>query len=152
MHKTFRHVLSHSDLRPSHSLHNRFCIFNCACTFQAIPDIPGVTVMRMLRCFRVFRLFKRVPSLRKLIGAISASVRPVTNAFSIVCLVTSIYAIIFVTFFAQYSPDLFESFFISLFTLFQVAPSSCAFAVSFAVVAAGIRVCFNDTDVPNIRP
>ena len=54
-------------------------------------------------------------------GALTQSVLPMLNAFAIVCLVTAIYAIIGVTFFAKIEPDLFASFFISFFSLFQVA-------------------------------
>ena len=84
-----------------------------------VPEMPGVTVMRMLRSFRVFRLFKRVKSLRKIVGALGGSLVPVSNAFAILLLVTSIYGIIFVTFFGEVDPELFGSFLPSLFSLFQ---------------------------------
>ena len=53
-------------------------------------------------------------------GALTQSVLPMLNAFAIVCLVTAIYAIVGVTFFAKIEPDLFASFFLSFFSLFQV--------------------------------
>ena len=49
-----------------------------------------------------------------------SSVVPMANAFSIVCLVTAIYAIIGVTFFSEVAPQNYSSFFISFFSLFQV--------------------------------
>lgn len=91
-----------------------FCLFS-----QVLTDLPGANVLRILRCFRVFRLFKRIYSLRKIMGALSKSVVPMLNAFSIVCLVTAIYAIVAVTFFSKVTPELFGSFFISFFSLFQ---------------------------------
>jgi hypothetical protein len=45
--------------------------------------------------------------------------KPMSNAFAIVCLVTAIYAIVGTTFFADVHPELFESFFISFFSMFQ---------------------------------
>ena len=84
-----------------------------------VPEMPGVTVMRMLRSFRVFRLFRRVKSLRKIVVALGGSLIPVSNAFAILLLVTSIYSIIFVTFFGDVDPELFGSLFPSLFSLFQ---------------------------------
>jgi len=84
-----------------------------------LTDLPGADVLRLMRCFRVFRLFKRIPSLRKIMGAITKSLVPMGNAFCIVCLVTAIYSIVAVTFFASHAPHNFSSFFVSFFSLFQ---------------------------------
>ena len=101
------------------SEHNHWCS-------QVVPEMPGVTVIRMMRSFRVFRLFQRVKSLRSIMGALTKSLIPMSNAFAIVCLVTAIYAIIFASFFEEIEPELFGSFFASLFTLFQVlVPTHC---------------------------
>jgi len=86
--------------------------------------IPGVSVLRLLRAFRVFRLFKRIPSLRQILIAINQSVPPMLNAFALVCLVTSIYAIMAVTFFRTHWPELFGDFFTTMFTMFQETPRS----------------------------
>lgn len=83
-------------------------------------DLPGANVLRLMRCFRVFRLFKRIPSLRQIIVALTASVPPMINAFLLVCLVTAIYAIVGVTFFSAKSPENFIDFFTAMFTMFQV--------------------------------
>jgi hypothetical protein len=42
-----------------------------------------------------------------------------SSAFAIVCLVTSIYAIVATSFFAGAQPDHYGSFFISFFSMFQ---------------------------------
>ena len=84
-----------------------------------LEDLPGADSLRLLRCFRVFRLFKRIASLRKIMGSITKSLLPMANAFSIVCLVTAIYAIIAVSFFAEVAPHNFSSFFVAFFSLFQ---------------------------------
>ena len=86
----------------------------------SVDNLPGAEVMRLMRCFRVFRLFKRIPSFRNIIVSLTASVRPMMNAFSIVCLVTAIYAIVAVNFFRDAAPDNFAYFFLAFFSLFQV--------------------------------
>ena len=78
-----------------------------------LPGIPGVSVLRLLRTFRVFRLFKRIPSLKQILICLQQSVPPMCNAFAM-CLVTTIYAIVAVTFFGTMRDDLFGDFFSSL--------------------------------------
>ena len=87
---------------------------------MALTNLPGANVLRLMRCFRVFRLFKRIPSLRQIVVALTASVPPMINAFALVCLVSAIYAIVGVTFFSKHSPENFFDFFTSMFTMFQV--------------------------------
>ena len=85
-----------------------------------LENLPGAKPLKLMRCFRVFRLFKRIPSLRQIIVALTASVPPMINAFALVCLVTAIYAIVGVTLFASKSPENFFDFFTAMFTMFQV--------------------------------
>lgn len=111
----------------------------------ALPNLPGpLSLLRMMRAFRVFRLFKRVESLHKIIKSLSRAVPGVANAFLILLLVMSIYAILGVEFFGTYANggnytnefdevveiitarelqfgyENFGSFHLSLFTMFQV--------------------------------
>jgi len=58
-----------------------------------------LTLLRNLRAFRVFRLFKRVKSLNKILKALVRAVPGVSNAFIVLFLVMSIYAILGVEFF-----------------------------------------------------
>ncbi|KAK3266134.1 hypothetical protein CYMTET_25237 [Cymbomonas tetramitiformis] len=87
-----------------------------------VPSLPGVTTLRLMRAFRVFRLFKRLESLRKIINALEAALPGCANAFSILVLISSIYAILGVEFFAGIHPDrdYFKNFSAAFFTLFQV--------------------------------
>mmetsp|Transcript_1389 Transcript_1389/g.3032 ORF Transcript_1389/g.3032 Transcript_1389/m.3032 type:complete len:772 (-) Transcript_1389:640-2955(-) len=85
-----------------------------------LTNLPGANILRLMRCFRVFRLFKRIPSLRQIMVALTASIPPMINAFALVCLVTAIYAIMSVTFFSSYAPEEFGDFFTGMFTMFQV--------------------------------
>ncbi|EKX51123.1 hypothetical protein GUITHDRAFT_134639 [Guillardia theta CCMP2712] len=86
-----------------------------------LNDVPGLSHLRLMRAFRVVRLFGRLASLRQIINALTASILPVFNAYIIMLLVTSIYAIVGVTFFSQTSPEKFGTFSLALFTMFQVA-------------------------------
>jgi voltage-gated sodium channel len=85
-----------------------------------LENLPGAKPLKLMRCFRVFRLFKRIPSLRQIIVALTASVPPMINAFALVCLVTAIYAIVGVTLFSAKDPENFVDFFTAMFTMFQV--------------------------------
>lgn len=64
-----------------------------------LPLPSSFSMLRMMRAFRVFRLFKRVKSLNKIIVAIARAVPGVLNAFLILAIVMSIYAILAVEFY-----------------------------------------------------
>ena len=90
-------------------------------------------MLRCIRAVRVFRLFKRIPALLRLIKALFTSVPKVLNAFALVLILLSIYAILAVQFFADAPledgceeagtcPDeLFGSFSRAFFTMFQTS-------------------------------
>lgn len=81
---------------------------------------PGLNVLRMVRAFRVFRLFRRLKSLGKIIRAINQSLPAVGNAFFLVLLMTAIYAIMGTSFFRLQFPEYFQSFSVSMYTMFQI--------------------------------
>ena len=58
-----------------------------------------LSLLRNLRAFRVFRLFRRIKSLNKILMALARAVPGVANAFGVLLLVMSIYAILAVEFF-----------------------------------------------------
>jgi hypothetical protein len=66
-----------------------------------LPLPPAFSLLRMMRAFRVFRLFKRVHSLNKIIVAIVHAIPGVCNAFLILAIVMSIYAILAVEFYYE---------------------------------------------------
>merc|ERR1740130_32753 len=70
-----------------------------------LPLPPAFRMLRMMRAFRVFRLFKRVHSLNKIIVAIIHAVPGVVNAFLILAIVMSIYAILAVEFYYEIGSD-----------------------------------------------
>jgi len=106
-----------------------------------LPLPPAFGMLRMMRAFRVFRLFKRVRSLNKIIVTIVHAIPGVSNAFLILFIVMSIYAILAVEFYYEIGSDckqpggdtrfrsargycfgqeFFGTFTKSLFTFFQV--------------------------------
>eukprot|EP00960_Hanusia_phi_P068162 766775-Hanusia_phi.AAC.1 len=97
-----------------------FVIVSISLVAMIVGNLPGVKSLRLMRAFRVLRLFGRLQSLRQIITALTHSIIPVLNAFLIMLLVTSIYAILAVNFFSSRSPEYFGSFSRACFTLFQV--------------------------------
>ena len=67
----------------------------------------AVRAIRLLRAFRVMRLFGRLESIRKIISALGKSLIPVGNAFVIVLLIKSVYAIVGVNLFRESNPAAF---------------------------------------------
>lgn len=70
-----------------------------------LPLPSAFSMLRMMRAFRVFRLFKRVHSLNRIIVAIAHAVPGVLNAFFILFIVMSIYAILAVEFYYKAGDD-----------------------------------------------
>lgn len=109
---------------------NSWNIFDSVVVFVSLlslllNNLPGIAVLRLMRAFRVFRLFKRLASLRKIMTALSNSVPGCSNAFAIVILVTSIYAILGVQFFrhvgeGEMKGRYFGTFLRAMLTMFQV--------------------------------
>jgi len=82
-------------------------IFDCivvavGCVSFVIELEGPLKLLRTLRAFRVFRLFKRIKSLNKIIVMIVSAVPGVTNAFVVMVLTLSIYALIAVEFFSTF--------------------------------------------------
>jgi hypothetical protein len=54
------------------------------------PVSMPINVIRVMRAFRVIRLFGRLKSLKNIVGALTASILPVMNAFLILLIIASI--------------------------------------------------------------
>jgi len=74
-------------------------------TMINVPLPSSFRLLRMMRAFRVFRLFKRIESLNQIIVAIGSAVPGVSNAFLILGIVMSIYAILAVEFYHKMADD-----------------------------------------------
>lgn len=96
-------------------------------------DLGPLQILRMLRAFRVFRLFKKVSSFNKIIQSLAKAIPGVMNAFGILLLIMSIYAVLAVEFFStaegsgfetgrglDHGTEYFGNFPKALYTMFQV--------------------------------
>jgi len=90
-------------------------------TLFSAGDSSGVMIFRMLRAFRVLRIFGRLGAIRSIINALSNSLIPVLNAFFIMGIVISLYAIMGVTFYGVESPDSFGNLERSIISMFRIA-------------------------------
>ena len=98
---------------------------NWADTFIVIISVVGLftsggsafTVIRIMRVFRVLRVFKRLSSVRLILKALASAVLPVSNAFFIMILATTIWAILGVNIFSERSPEFFGNFGAAFFTV-----------------------------------
>ena len=85
----------------------------------AAGNFPGSNSLKLMRTFRVFRLFKRVPSLKRIVESIFEAIPAMANAYLLLFLIASIYAMMCVNFFASYTVEDFGTFFRAMFTLWQ---------------------------------
>uniref|UniRef100_A0A7S4PDL9 PH domain-containing protein n=1 Tax=Guillardia theta TaxID=55529 RepID=A0A7S4PDL9_GUITH len=86
-----------------------------------IENLPGVSLLRLVRTFRVVRLFKRLQSLRVIIQSLLSAIIPVANAFGVLLLVSSLFSVMAVIIFGDSDKELFGSFSLALFTMFQIS-------------------------------
>ena len=85
-----------------------------------------IKVFRVLRLGRVLRVFKVFKGFQKLVAAISASIIPVLNAFLMLLIIVSVYAVLGTYFFRKRSPEYFGQFSVSLYTMFQILAEGIA--------------------------
>ena len=70
---------------------------------------------------KLVRLFRKLKKLRMLINALASSIVPVLNAFAILLLITTVYAVVATDLYREADPVHFANFSESLFSLFQMA-------------------------------
>ncbi|WP_417580419.1 ion transporter [Pelagibacterium sp.] len=85
-----------------------------------IPASGPFTVLRALRILRVLRLISVVPSLRKVIGGLVASLPGIASIFVLLMLVFYVFAVMATKLYAASFPEWFGSIPASFYTLFQV--------------------------------
>lgn len=73
-----------------------------------LPLPSAFSMLRMMRAFKVLKLFNRIHSLNKIIVAIIHAIPGVVNAFLILGIVMSIYAILAVEFYYEIGSDCLE--------------------------------------------
>merc|ERR1719335_541850 len=85
-----------------------------------VSGLPGLSVLRLFRAFRVLRLMRRIPTLRKIIVGIIATLSSTASAFTILSLVLGIWSILGVGFFSEHFEDEFGDFFKAMLTCLQM--------------------------------
>lgn len=85
-----------------------------------IPASGPFTVLRALRILRVLRLISVVPSLRKVIGGLVASLPGIASIFVLLMLVFYVFAVMATKLYGASFPEWFGSIPASFYTLFQV--------------------------------
>lgn len=98
-----------------------WCVFDFIVVGIAlIPASGPFAVLRALRVLRVLRLISKIPSIRRVVGALLGSLPGMTSVFGLVMILFYVYAVIATKLFGQSFPELFGDLGMSFFTLFQV--------------------------------
>ena len=100
------------------------CVVSVSVIALFIKNMGSATALRTLRLFRalrVLRLFRRLKECRKIIESLSQSLVPVANAFVIILLIMSVYAILGVQLFREDADGAFGSFSKAMFTMFAAS-------------------------------
>ncbi|MDP4741240.1 MAG: ion transporter [Burkholderiaceae bacterium] len=85
-----------------------------------IPASGPFAVLRSLRVLRVLRLISKIPSIRKVVGALLGALPGMASVFALVMILFYVNAVIATKLFGQDFPELFGNLGMSFFTLFQV--------------------------------
>lgn len=85
-----------------------------------VPSAEAFSVLRALRVLRLLRLVTIVPSLRRVVGGLIASLPGMGSIFLLILLVYYVAAVMAVNLYGEGFPDLFGTLGRSLFTLFTI--------------------------------
>ena len=85
-----------------------------------IPASGPFAVLRSLRVLRVLRLISKIPSIRKVVGALLGALPGMASVFALVMILFYVNAVIASKLFGQDFPELFGNLGLTFFTLFQV--------------------------------
>jgi voltage-gated sodium channel len=85
-----------------------------------IPATGPLQVLRALRILRAFRLITKVPSLRRVVGALVGALPGMGSIVLLLALILYVFAVMATQLYGATMPDRFGSLGISLLTLFQL--------------------------------
>lgn len=85
-----------------------------------IPASGPFAVLRSLRVLRVLRLINKIPSIRRVVGALLSAIPGMSAVIGLVFILFYVCAVITTKLFSQSFPELFGDLGLSLFTLFQI--------------------------------
>ena len=70
-------------------------------------DLPAISALRLFRVLKMVRLFRSMTQLRIMIDALYSAILPVANAFMLLLLLSTIYAIVGTDLFKDLAPEYF---------------------------------------------
>jgi len=85
-----------------------------------VPATTAFSVLRALRVLRLLRLVTAVPTLRRVVGGLIASLPGMGSIFLLILLVYYVFAVMAVNLYGEEFPELFGTLPRSLFTLFTI--------------------------------
>ena len=85
-----------------------------------MPSTGPFSVLRALRVLRVLRILSIVPSMRRVVGALLASIPGLSSIALVLLLIYYVFAVIATNLFGSAFPEWFGSIGASLYTLFQI--------------------------------
>ena len=88
--------------------------------FRVGGSAGTIKMIRLVRVVRVARFFSHFQQLNRIVQAIGGCLIPMINAFCILLVVTTIYAVLGTSLFRERSPEFFLDFSTALFTMIQV--------------------------------
>jgi len=100
-----------------------------------VPATGAFAVLRALRVLRVLRLISLVPSMRRVVGTLLASLPGVASIVGLLVLITYVAAVMATKLFGDITPEHFGDLGASLWTLFQVMTGESWPDVAGAVMA-----------------
>ncbi|WP_292953671.1 MULTISPECIES: ion transporter [unclassified Neptuniibacter] len=89
-------------------------------TIALMPSTGPFSVLRALRVLRVLRILSIVPSMRRVVGALLASIPGLSSIALVLLLIYYVFAVIATNLFGSAFPEWFGSIGASLYTLFQI--------------------------------
>ena len=98
-----------------------WCVFDFIVVGIALVPASGpFAVLRSLRVLRVLRLVNKIPSIRRVVGALLGAIPGMASVFGLVMILFYVFAVISTKLFSHSFPALFGDLGLSLFTLFQI--------------------------------
>ncbi len=85
-----------------------------------LPTTGALSVLRSLRVLRVLRILSIVPSMRRVVGALLASIPGLASIGVVLLLIYYVFAVIATNLFGSAFPEWFGGIGASLYTLFQI--------------------------------
>jgi len=76
-----------------------FVVVALSITAMAVPTLPGLSLLRLVRVVRVVKLFKQMQSLKIILESMISAILPVANAFVVLLIFASLFAVMAVMFF-----------------------------------------------------